>query len=169
MHGSLAKYKLGFGMVALFGIILVVIVVVQASATKSDNNTYQQASGIADKLNTYTESNNVIPDSLATAGVGDTPSSVNYHKLSNTSYQFCVTYKTTSSGFDASNVETQLLTAEATAVGSSSSTPADNTYLYLDSTHHKGQNCQTISPVIYNPLQNNISSGTDFSSPVTTN
>jgi len=168
MQRSLTKYRIGFGLIGLFGLVLVIVVVLQAGATKTDNNTYNKASAIADKLNNYTIANNIIPDSLSSIGVTDIPSTVSYSKLSDSSFRFCVTYKTTSSGFDASAVEGQLLTQ--TLPGDySGSAPTDNSYLYLDPNHHKGQNCQTINPAIYNNLQNNINSGTDFSSPVTTN
>jgi hypothetical protein len=62
-----------------------------------------------------------------------------------------VSYKAASSGFDASQVQTDLMMA---ASGYDESDFQKNdyepSYLYLSPTHDKGQNCQTIKPYIYN-------------------
>jgi len=147
--GSLAKYKIGLGILSLFAVVLLVIVLTQANATRQDTNAYNQATTIANTLNNYVDNNGVIPLSLSDAGVSNIPTSVSYQKLSDSSYKFCVNYKTTSSGFDTTGVESELVTG-STDQSSSYSTSNLNTDLYLDSTHHKGENCQSITPDLYN-------------------
>jgi hypothetical protein len=147
--GTVAKYKIGLAVIMLFVIVLLIFVVVQASATKQDNNTYNQANNIADTLNNYIDTNLVIPASLSEAGVNNVPSTISYQALSSSSYKFCVDYKSTSSGFDTSGVETELITAadrNANIASNGNDYYANNSYLYIDSTHHKGENCQTITP-----------------------
>lgn len=140
---ALAKYKIGLAVIGAFTLVIVAVVIAQASATKQDSATYTSATKIADSLNNYVNQNQTIPDSLSSAGVPIVPPAVTYHKLSVSSYRFCVAYKATSSGFNAASVESNLIAGGAL---SSSAPSADTTSLYIDSSHHKGQNCQTIKP-----------------------
>lgn len=148
MKNSLNKYKIGLAVIAVFVFGLVVYVAIQASAAKEDNQTYKKATKIADKLNTYTLTKSA-PSSLSAIGITDVPDTISYTRLSSTRYKFCVTYKSDSSGFDASSVENQLLYS---AYGSDSSYNSDyeSSYLYLESTHKKGENCKTIKLYDYN-------------------
>jgi hypothetical protein len=149
MGNQLRKYKLGLGVLLLFAVAITVVVLVQASSTKADTQTNNTASSIADTLNTYVDSNSVIPDSLAQAGVKNVPSAVSYQKISNSSYKFCVTYKGNSSGFDATGVVSNLVTGSlGTGSGASG---IGNTDLFIDSTYHKGANCQTVTPSYITP------------------
>lgn len=155
MQNKLGKYKIGLAIIGVFALGIVVMVVVQAGTTKQDNDTYKQASKIATKLESYVSSHDRIPESLTQIGGPAAPSSVTYHKLSEAKYEFCVTYKADSSGFDATSLGTDLATTALTGIpsgysGSSSSDTPESSYLYLNSTHHKGKNCQTIKPYIYN-------------------
>lgn len=143
MKNSLNKYKIGLLVVGVFTLGMAGYVMIQAGAAKEDNETYKKATKIADKLNDYTLRKSP-PASLQAAGIQDVPDSVSYTRLSSTRYKFCVTYKADSSGFDASSVENQLLSS---AYGTDSSYNYDDyesSYLYLDYTHHKGENCKTI-------------------------
>lgn len=142
MENTLKKYKLGFLAIGLITLGLFVWLVVQASATKSDAKTLKAAQTAADKLNSYSQG---VPDSLAAAGVKDVPSSIKYTKLSSTKYKFCVTYKTTSSDFDASNTLFSLATG-GSLNNKYDYNSTDTSYLTVDSSHKKGTTCQTVTP-----------------------
>jgi len=144
---SLLKYKIGFTILGIFTVVFLFMVISQAQATKDDSNTYNSASTISDTLNQYIIDSGVVPISLNSAGVHSVPSTISYQKLSDISFKFCVYYKTTSSGFDPSATVTNLLTS---SLSSNQTSPTDNTYLYVDPTHHKGNNCQKINPSYLN-------------------
>ena len=145
MHTSLTKYKIGLGVIGLFTVIITIWAVAQASATKQDNNTYNTANNIADKLNTYTDMNNFAPYSLTSIGINNLPSSITYYRLSDSSYRFCIDYKTSATDFSVSSTESDLITS---SVGNSSTNDSlnygNNGYLYIDTSHHKGNNCQVV-------------------------
>lgn len=143
MKTTLLKYKIGLVILFAFAVVLVGVVLVQASGTKQDTKTNNSAQDISDKLNTYVSDNNTVPATLADAGVKNVPSTISYTKLSPTSFKFCATYKGNSSGFDASGVATDLMTGSS-SVDSTPNLPADNSELFIDTTYHKGANCQTI-------------------------
>lgn len=148
MRSKLTKYKIGLAVIGLFTIVLLIIVLMEAGPTKQDSNTYNQANNIANKLNTYVDSSGLVPDTLATAGAYNAPSTISYTELSDTSYRFCVDYKTTSDNFDPSAAETSLITSSGH--GSSKDQSLDQSYaadgfLFIDPDHHKGNNCQTVS------------------------
>lgn len=146
MKPNLLKYKIGLVILALLTVGLVGFVLVQASATKQDTKTNGAANSIADKLNNYITTHNVVPSTLAQAGAKNVPSSITYQKLSATSYKFCATYKSASSGFDAANAVVDVASGGTADTGSGSFT--DTSSLFIDTTYHKGANCQTIKPYI---------------------
>jgi Tfp pilus assembly protein PilV len=168
MPSTLTRYKIGLAVLGLFSIGLLGMVLVQANGAKQDNTTYKKAQEVAQKLNAYTLTKSV-PSSLAAAGITDVPSTISYNQLSSTSYKFCVTYKTSSSGFDASNVQSELLSGGAVS-SSSYYDSSTSSYLSVDSTHHKGQNCQTVksysydSSSLYNKYTDPYSSSSSSSS-----
>ena len=147
MKTTLLRYKIGLLMLFTFSVVLMGVVLVQASGTKQDTKTNAAAQAIADKLNTYVSDNNTVPATLADAGAKNVPSSISYTKLSDSSYKFCATYKGNSSGFDATGAASDLLTGSG-GVSSLPNIPADNTELFIDSTYHKGANCQTVNPMV---------------------
>jgi type II secretory pathway pseudopilin PulG len=150
VQSKLRKYQIGLAAIALFTLIIVIVVLVQAGATKQDADTTKKADDIATKLEAYVSSNQKVPTSLDDVGVGDVPASISYQKLSDTSYKFCLTYKSASSGFDATSAVTELASGgQGSPDNSFSDSPSTATsYLYIPSTHHKGQNCQTIKPYL---------------------
>jgi len=146
MRQSLTKYKIGLGIVGLFTVVITIWALAQAGATKQDNNTYSTANNIASKLNTYTDTNDTAPYSLTYIGVYNPPSTISYTRLSNSSYRFCIDYKTTSSDFSASSAESDLLTSSVSDSNSSNNSLnyGANGFLYIDTSHHKGNNCQVV-------------------------
>ncbi len=148
MKSSLIRYKIGLLVLVVFSLLLVIIVVTQASATKQDSDTFKTANGIADKLNNYITTANTVPTSLTAAGVQQVPGTISYQKLSDASYQFCINYKTSTTNFSASTVETNLLTSAIGGSSYSSPSSGSNSQLYLDGTYHKGQNCQIVKPLL---------------------
>ncbi len=156
MQNTLNRYRLGLSVLGIFSLVIVGIVVVQASATKADSNSYKAATKIADKLDDYLNTSYEIPESLADAHITDVPDTVTYQKLSDSQYKFCVTYKADSSGFDATQAVTDVTTGAISSSSSSSDDSTDASYLYLLSTHHKGENCQTVTPYsTYSPSYDN--------------
>ncbi len=146
---SLRWYRLGLLGLGIFTLVLLIVLVVQATGAKQDNTTSQKAQEVADKLNDYTASHNGVPASLDSLKVSNVPSTISYAKLSSTSYKFCVTYKSASQDFGVSNITDGLTGAGLNSLGQGSpgSTSFDygsSGYLYLPSTHKKGQTCQTI-------------------------
>lgn len=156
MKSTLLRYKIGLAVLLAFAFVMTGLVLVQASGTKQDTKTNSAASDIADKLNTYVDNNQKVPGSLAEAGAKNVPSTISYTKLSDTSYKFCATYKGNSSGFDATGTATDLLSGSgSSSITNEPNIPVDNSYLTIDSTWHKGANCQTINtqvtPIYGNP------------------
>lgn len=151
MNRSIGVYKLGLAAIGIFTLVLFIMVSVQASATKADNETYKKASSAADKINNYVTNKQKVPADLETAGVNNAPDSITYTKNSSSSYTFCVTYKTKSNGFDPSYVTSGLTSAAlGGGVSDGTSTPySSKTTLYIDSIHNKGKSCQTIKPSFY--------------------
>jgi len=154
MQSKLRKYQIGLAALGLFTLVIVVVILVQAGATKQDADTTKKANDIATKLEMYISTKQMIPDSLGAVGVSDVPATISYQKLSDTSYRFCLTYKSASSGFDAASAVTDVATGSYgqrySSLGNTTDTETGDTgYLYIPDTHHKGSNCQTIKPYIY--------------------
>lgn len=147
MSQPITKYKIGLAVVGLFTVAITIWALAQAGATKQDNNTYNTANNIANKLNSYTESNDTAPYSLSYAGVNNPPSTITYTRLSDSSYRFCIYYKTASSNFDASSAESDLFTSSVSDSNSYSGSLdyGANGYLFIDTSHHKGNNCQVVN------------------------
>lgn len=140
----LFKYQLGLAIIGVFTLVVVGLVFVQASATKQDAATDKRANEIADKLNEYVSARDTIPASLSEASITDVPASITYTKVSSDSFKFCINYKSTSSNFDTSSVALSLATGGKVDPGGYDF--SSKSYLYVPTSHHKGENCQTISP-----------------------
>jgi len=171
MQGSsstaLRKYKFGFAVLGLLTLVLFVFVVIQGQATKADAATSEASQKVADKLESYITNKGSVPASLTAAGVTNAPDSVQYTKLSESTYKFCVTYKT-ATGFSSSDVTSRVLTSAYGINGSSSSSFTDtpSSYLYVSGSHKKGENCQTVKPYIYSGYDGyNSSSSSSLSDP----
>ncbi len=150
MKTKLLKFKIGLAIIALFTIGLFVFVLTQANGASQDTKTNRAANHIADKLNNYFYTHYTVPASLSEVGVTKVPATIHYQKISANSYKFCITYKTTSSGFDATGAVTDLASGQPPTT--SSSDFIDTASLIIPSTHHRGANCQTIKPLgRYNP------------------
>jgi type II secretory pathway pseudopilin PulG len=147
MQDRLAKYKIGLAVIGLFTLVILIMVLAQAGAAKQDKETYDKANKVANKLNSYIDDKQRIPASLNVTGVKDIPDTITYKRISTTKYRFCVTYKADSSGFNATDIETQLIYGAYGGGDYDSYKPDD--FLYIDSHHKKGENCQTIKPYIY--------------------
>jgi hypothetical protein len=148
---GIRKYVIGLSVLLLFVLGLVVWLLIQASAVKADNTTYKSATKLASKLNDYISTKNKIPNDLKSVSKDAVPSSIRYTKLSEQRYKFCVTYNANSSNFDATSVQTGLMSR---AFGGGldyygGNESSELSYLYIPSTHKKGENCQTIKPYIY--------------------
>jgi hypothetical protein len=142
----LAKYKIGLGAISVFCLVLLIMMIGQSQGVKQDKATYAAATKAANSLNDYTLYKGV-PASLSAAGI-NAPPEVSYKKLSASQYEFCATYKSASSNFNAATIETELLTGGAYS-GSYDSTGGGTSYLYLGSDHKKGKNCQTVKDDYY--------------------
>ncbi len=152
MNKSLLKYQLGLAIMMVFSLVLLVIVLTQAGSAKQDGETYDKATKVANALDTYAVTNGP-PDSLAAANIKDVPPQVSYTKLDSSHYQFCVNYKSDGSSIDATAIETQILTGGMASKFYSTS-GGETSFLYLNPSHHKGNNCQKVKAVNYNASAN---------------
>ena len=152
MQNALLKYKIGLAVIMICVIGLAGWLGVQSNATKADSQTQKTATEVAEQLNDYVSQKQKIPDALIEAGVTDAPGEITYKKLSSERYEFCVNYRTASSGYSVTGLES---IAMAALYGSSSydfSSEEDDSelsYLYISYSHSKGENCQTVKPYIY--------------------
>ena len=152
MQRSLIKYRIGLGVIGLFTLVILAVVLVQASATRQDQKTENAANNIATELNNYTgySFTNPVPNTLSEAGITNVPSTISYTKTSRYSYSFCATYKLSSTDFNASSLA-QNVVARGMGAGSNYSANQYNqgsnnySYLYINPIHHKGVNCQYVS------------------------
>ena len=142
MNSALNKYKIGLAVIGAFSLILFGLVIMQASGTKQDNETYEKANKIADELDSYVLRRGV-PESLEDAGISNVPDEVSYEKISDTKYKFCVTYKTKSSSFNGDSLFWSVSSGSAQS-DYEEYEDEESYYLYLSPTHDKGENCQTV-------------------------
>lgn len=73
-------------------VVLVSRMVQQGVRQATDNQTYNQAVHVAEKLNSYIANNNVIPDNFSQVVPGANTTNLEYFKESETSYTFCAVY-----------------------------------------------------------------------------
>jgi len=144
---GLTKYMIGLGVLLLFVVGLVVWLALQAGAVRSDNKTYKAADKIAMDLESYISAKNKIPAKLTDATKEPVPATISYTKLSDSRYKFCVTYESASSDFSAADAQSKILSS-AYGIDDPYQDSEEDTYLYVSSSHKKGQNCQTIKPYI---------------------
>lgn len=160
-------YQIGLAVIGFFTLILVIMLLTQASSVKKDNLTSQKAQEVADKLNAYTENHSSVPSSLDALNVQNVPDTITYTRIDNGSYKFCATYNAASQGFSTDGIGA----LSGTGLGSLSQPQSsfydsqyDTSYLYVSSDHKKGDNCQTIKLYSYDPY-NSGSSSNLFSTP----
>lgn len=147
---------MGFTVLALVTLGITIFTVVQAVAGKQDIKTNKKAGEIAKQLNLYITNNRQIPASLEAAGINDVPDTIKYTKTSEQDYRFCVTYKASRDygGIDVTSVlwgsalrDSSYSDDDMYDLSGSSYTPSN---LYINYTYKKGENCQTIKPIINN-------------------
>ncbi len=147
MKDKLLAYKIGLGVVGLFTFIMLIIVLTSAGGAKKDEATTKAASDVANNLNQYTIQNQKVPDSLAQAGSKNVPSAIKYTKLNDQSYKLCVSYHGAhndySPGVLAFDAYSQSYNTDEWAAQNNTS------YLYIPTSHKKGDNCITVKPDMY--------------------
>jgi hypothetical protein len=144
MKKPILKYRIGLMIVVVLVLGLAIFVAMQAADHKADLETKKAAEKVAGQLNNYVVAAGA-PQSLRSAGIEDVPSTVKYTKLSEAKYRFCVKYKAADSGFDANSAAQQVALGLATGNVGGRFLAADSGYLYISSTHKKGENCQTVT------------------------
>jgi hypothetical protein len=146
---KLFKYKIGLAVIGVFTIGITVAALVLAGGAKQDTETEKAANRVATKLDAYIMKNYRIPDKLSDTGAASKDTkNITYKKLSESQYEFCVIYKTASSGY-TNPVDQVVSRGMYDSYGGSSSYGSDGTessYLYISTTHKKGPNCQKIMP-----------------------
>lgn len=145
---GLAKYYLIFGLLFIFAAAMVVFTISRGADAKADKATSAKASEIANKLNTYIDSNGQIPATLDDTGVNSTPSAITYNKINQSSYKLCVSYKAAAAGFNGG--WTVLVTGVFSALSRSPTATTNSNFLdnyNLAYNYKKGQNCQIVSPL----------------------
>jgi hypothetical protein len=153
------KYYIGLAVIALFTLGATTFTVVKGLASKQDNITEERARDIANKLNAFISKERKLPNSLDEAGITDVPSTIKYEKTSESTYNFCTTYKEASS-YGFSDGITPLLSGGAVSqfAEDNSTTDSQSTYtastLYPSYYHKKGETCQTIKPYLFSNSYN---------------
>jgi hypothetical protein len=163
---QMRKWKLGLLALGVLTLGLAVYVAVQGVSSKQDRATTKQAIAIADKLNNYVNSKQSIPTDLSAAGVKDVPATITYTRKSDSSYEFCVTYKAANTDVSA-QVQNDLMRATTNGGYSGTQNPYTGTTdaptdLYVTSEHKAGKQCQTVKPYLYSYSSGNYGSGTDY-------
>jgi hypothetical protein len=143
------RYYLALSVIGLLAAGITGYAVVKAISARQDVQTEKRAREIAEDLNSYVTERGTIPSSLAEAGVKDVPSTITYTpKDDGSGYTFCMTYKEARDGFGSPDF-TSVVTGYA--LRGSGMPYYDDTefavsYLYIDYTHKKGENCKTVEP-----------------------
>lgn len=142
------KYYVAFLVLAVLSLGLVGYVATQGIIGRQDKQVEEQARDIAEKLNGYISDKQTIPETLGDAGVKDAPDAIEYKKVSNQQYEFCVTYRA-ASGYSVTNVSSLATGAALTRLsadyGNTDYIPSN---LYISPEHIKGRNCQKVEPYI---------------------
>lgn len=141
-YRGILKYKIGLLVIGLFTVAMLVVVLVQAGATKQDTQTDKLANSMADSLNGYTDVHFNVPATLREVGITKTSPYISYTRLSASKYKFCVTYKSTSSDFNPSDAVDNVLIGGVSSWDTTGDTGSSD--LYIPTSHHKGINCQTV-------------------------
>jgi type II secretory pathway pseudopilin PulG len=143
MQHSLVKYRIGLSVLGVLTLIVFALVLDQASANKQDVQTQDAANSIADKLNNYVNDKQIVPSSLAEAGIKNVPVTVSYQKKTSSVYVFCATYRTDNNGLSTAGSLIQNFMSNGDQ-GNAPNSYFGGSQLYIDPTYHKGKNCQEI-------------------------
>jgi hypothetical protein len=145
------KYRIGLIVIALLVVSLAGYTLYLGQKGKQDLKTEEKANEVAEKLNIYVNKNGEIPESIDEIGVSNIPSTIKYEKLTDETYEFCVTYQNEKGygsgyGYSPMSLLTGSLYGAAYSMSDTEDSDYERSYLYLDYTHKKGENCQTIRP-----------------------
>ena len=160
-QSSINAYRIGLTVLAVIALIIFAVVIDLASANNQDAQTQKTASKIGDKLNRYVNDKQIVPPSLTAAGINNVPANIHYAKESKGTYIFCVRYKSATSGSGIVDSLRSVLTG-----GFNDSSGSGGSEVFIDPSHDKGNNCQTIdtaittataatTPVVQNPYVRN--------------
>lgn len=145
----IGKWRLGVAVLLVVVLGLLGYVVYLGVQGKQDKATLRTAQAMADKLNSYVNSNQKIPDSLDQAGIKNVPSTITYTKKSSSSYEFCVTYKTANVDV-GSDVQQGLTSAATNRMLGSGASGLTASQLTVNATHKAGKQCQTVKAELFN-------------------
>lgn len=150
------KYYIGLAILMAIALGLTVFVLANGKDSKLDDETAAKAETIGNKITDYMYAHNSVPDSLATVGVTDAPSTITYQKIDAETFKFCANFKSSGSSFDAG--PTGLLTGllykgAVTPTTNNANSPYLDVYS-LRYQHKKGNNCQTIKPSLVGSSSN---------------
>lgn len=90
---SLFRYRLGLIAAVCVSLGLFATILHQAQLNKQDELIRKTADNIENDLSNYVYDKQLVPESLAAAGIKKVPPYITYKKLTTKSYRFCVTYK----------------------------------------------------------------------------
>lgn len=144
------KYYLGFLVLTVLTVFATIYTLAQGEAGKKDEETAKKVEKIAPELDEYIYQENKIPQSLDAAGIKDVPSTITYTKLDEERFKFCATFQRASGSFDAGPF------AFLTGLAFRAPEPEDDSgeertyfdYYTLSYFHKKGENCQTVKPML---------------------
>lgn len=145
------KYYIAFALLVAVTIGLAGYTVYQGKLSKQDETLQKHAEEIAEDLNDYISDENKIPADLEEAGIDDVPEGISYERNSDVKYTFCVTYKTTSSGYSAGTWEVATATLMQSYYGGvyDDYDYGPDTSLYINTYGHaKGKKCYEVEPIL---------------------
>lgn len=143
---SLKKYYIGITVLILIAFGFLVYTITQSGGAKKDRATNAVVESIGDKLDNNISDKNRIPVDLAEAGITKMPPSVTYTRLSDSQYKICFYYYQANNGLDADWSSIVTAGLNSTQTGQSDHSYFDSS---LEFSHKKGQNCQTVKPVLF--------------------
>jgi len=168
------KYYIGLLILGIITLGLSGYVITLGAQARQDTKTEQAAQEAATKINSYVSKKQKIPASLSDAGVTDAPSTISYTKLSSSSYKFCATYKAAKGYGGATDISNAVTGAALNRVYGSTGATAEDDYsssssysseasaLYINYTHKKGEDCQTVKPYLYSSSSSYTNPSDDY-------
>lgn len=157
------KYYVGLAILIALSLGLASFTLASGKDSKKDEETSKKVETVSAKLTEYIYRENKIPTSFEEANIKNVPSTIKYERLDSERFKVCVHYDKAGSSFDAGPLA--LLTGLVFGIPAPDVSSQDEEKTYLDSyslsyAHKKGDNCQTVKPLLITPDSHSYSSPT---------
>jgi hypothetical protein len=129
------RYKAGIAGIAMILAGAIGLGLWQWHNTRHDSQTLSSANDIAQKLNSYTDTHKTVPADLKTVGVKSVSKDITYKRVSDSRYEFCVSFRTQTGFFGPFGGDYYYADNQSQSA------------LYIDSYHNKGKRCEKVDPL----------------------